>query len=118
MELKDILESNNSKTIQTETGTATLNADGSMVLDNSGCIQKLTPSQVKVAWSGKDKPIPYTKEQLEHIADRDGDEVAADAAKYGLASWDGEYWNFGEEQHETPEFPCCQHDIPSRSEFE
>jgi len=81
------------KTLYTETGTATLYEDGSMLLDNSGYLQRLTPSQVQEAWNGFF--ISFTPEVQERIR----------AEGYGvgfLAEWDGSYWDFGDEQHSIP----------------
>ena len=89
-------------TLETDTGTATLYADGSMKLNNSGYVQHLDASQVKEAWSGD--AISYDEEMYQEVLeDCDGDVRSVGF----LASWNGDWFDFGEELHT----------IPSKSDF-
>ncbi len=91
--------------IETETGDATLFSDGTMDLDNSGYTQELTVEQVKAAWSGK-KKLPFSPDFIEeYMEDNDGEKPPANCE--WRPTWDGEYWDFGEELHI----------IPSKEEF-
>ena len=89
-------------TVETDTGFATLYTDGSMYLNNSDYIQQLEPAQVKAAWKGG--PIPFDAEMYQEVLeDCDGDEGMVGF----LASWNGDWFDFGEELHT----------IPSKSDF-
>ena len=80
MKLKHLIE----KKVDTETGWANLNPDGSMVLNNSGYKQRLSPEEVHAVWSGK-RRLP-----------------GQGLTNTTKARFDGEYWDFGEELHVIP----------------
>jgi len=86
--------------IETDTGYAILNKDGSMELDNSGYGQFLTPKQVQAAWAGK--KIPFDGDMLNDLeADYEGQELK-DILAGGLSTFDGDWWDFGDESHTIP----------------
>ena len=89
-------------TVETDTGFATLYTDGSMLLNNSGYTQVLDASQVKASWKGG--PIPFNEEMYQEVLeDCDGN---TDMVGF-LASWNGDWFDFGDESHT----------IPSKSDF-
>ena len=88
-------------TIATETGWAELKTDDSMTVDNSGYRQYLTPEQVHAAWSDS-HVIPYNEDDKEELEmDYEGKELE-EALAHGAARWDGDFWDFGDEQHVIP----------------
>lgn len=87
-----------SRTIETETGTATLNLNGSMTLDNSGYIQVLSPEQVAAAWNGASK-LPLSSEVR---AELEAEGISPEMMEHSRPFYDGEYWDFGDEQHVIP----------------
>ena len=95
------------KKVETETGYAILNEDGTMKLTNSGYVQHITAESVEAAWSGANK-LPVSPDIIQEMKDDglEGDELEEEMAEYA-PSYDGEYWDFGEELHI----------IPSKKEF-
>lgn len=92
------------KTIETETGTATLYDDDVMVVDNGGYTQHLTPEQVKAAWQG-DTLLPLTPLSIREMQEG-GLEIDEMLTK--CPRLDGQYYDFGDEMHV----------IPSKREFD
>ena len=101
-----------SKKLETETGEAILYKDGSMKVDNSGYIQKLTKLQVGCAWAGE--PIPIVNvDWLVEIAEDNGYDtwaeyiVSDDYSKDDiiLAEVDNcyDWYNFQDECHCIPQ---------------
>lgn len=91
--------------INTETGKATLNANGSMSLDNSGYKQTLSPEHVKLVWGGATTLPPSADVMADIESDYCPEEDADDyesAVEACSPSYDGQYWDFGEELHIIP----------------
>lgn len=87
-------------TIDTETGSATLNTTtGGMFLDNSGYYRLLTKEQVQAAWNGEDK-LPHSPEDL---AEFESDDLSPEDIADCQTVFDGKYWDFGEELHIIPD---------------
>lgn len=97
MKVEELLEA--AKTVHTETGTATLKPNGTMLLNNSGYRQLLTKAQVQAAWSGADK-LPLSPAYAQEM--RDDGETETEIAAAG-PYWDGDYWDFGDESHIIPD---------------
>jgi hypothetical protein len=89
------------KRLRTETGTATLMPDGTMVVNNSGYKQRLTVEQVRAAWSGAER-LPLDPETLAELRDEGFSEEDIEDSQ---ATYDDDYgwYDFGEELHVIPD---------------
>ncbi len=90
-----------SKKLHTETGTAVLNDDGSMRLENSDYIQHLTKEQVQEAW--ETETISMDEDEINDVRGDYDDEEADVFIEQGTAQLgDAGFWDFGEELHVIP----------------